>query len=157
MNQVIRILAVVIRLRDSNVRYKIAYRRSIYNGYDAQNGDDLDQAIFDFFRQKNPTQILWEFVGPYIENQDLSHLLKTFTPKNIPLIIMPNLSSLNELELDRLQQNDTTFHPIDRSVTLFYRSNMDATHENWVFLPQEIRISIDYKVYAQLAQTIFPY
>ena len=158
MNQVIRILSFVKRLRDSNLRYMIAYRRTAYNGYDIQNGDELDQTIFDYFNQKTPTTIRWEFIGLDTGNINLTHILNTFTPRNIPLIIItPRLDSLSAMELDSSQVNNTTFPLLNRLVTLFYRSNMDDTHENWMWLPTEVRININYKIYIQQAQTIFPY
>lgn len=157
MNQVIRILAFVKRLKDSNLRYKIAYRRTVYNGYGIQNGDELDQAIFDYFNQKDPTTIGWEYIGLDTGNLDLSQILNTFTPRNIPLIISPRLDSLSAIELDNLQVNNTTFPVQNRLVTLFYRSNMDDTHENWVWLPTEVRININYQIYIQQAQTVFSY
>ncbi len=154
MNQVIRILAFVKRLKDSSLRYKIAYQRTVYNGYDIQNGDELDRAIFDYFNDKKPTTIGWEFIDIDTGNLNLSHILNTFTPRNIPLIITPRLDGLNEIELDNLQVNNTTFPVQNRLVTLFYRSNMDDTQENWVWLPTEVRVNINYKIYIQQAQTI---
>jgi hypothetical protein len=156
MNQAVRILAFVKRLRDSNLRYKIAYRRTVNNGYNVQNGDELDQAIYDYFNQKGPTTIDWEYICIDTGNLNLATILNTFTPRNIPLIISPSLGSLSAMELDNLQVNNTTFSTQNRLVTLFYRSNMDNTHENWVWLPTEVRININYKRYIQLAQTIFP-
>jgi len=157
MNQVIRILAFVKCLKDSNLRYKIAYRRTVYNGYDNQNGDELDNAILDYFNDKNPTTIGWEFIGIDTGNLNLTHILNTFTPRNIPLIITPRLDGLNEIELDNLQVNNTTFPEQNKLITLFYRSNMDDTHDNWVWLPTEVRVNINYKIYIQQAQTIFPF
>ncbi len=157
MNQVIRILAFVKRLKDSNLRYKIAYRRTVYNGYDIQNGDELDKAILDYFNDKNPTTIGWEFIGIDTGNLNLTHILNTFTPRNIPLIITPRLDGLNEIELDNLQVNNTTFPVQNKLVTLFYRTNMDDTHDNWVWLPTEVRVNINYKIYIQQAQTIYPF
>lgn len=157
MNQVIRILAFVERLKDSNLRYKIAYRRTVYNGYDIQNGDELDKAILDYFNDKNPTTIGWDFIGIDTGNLNLTHILNTFTPRNIPLIITPKIDGLNEIELDNLQVNNTTFPVQNKLVTLFYRSNMDNTHDNWVWLPIEVRVIINYKIYIQQAQTIFPF
>jgi hypothetical protein len=157
MNQVIRILLFVKRLRDSNLRYMIAYRRTVYNTYDIQNGDELDQAIFDYFNDKKPTVIRWEFVEIDTGNLNLAHILNTFTPGNIPLIITPRLDGLNEMELENLQVNNTTFQVQNKLVTLFYRSNLDKTHENWVWLPTEVRININYKIYSQWTKTIFPF
>lgn len=157
MRQAIRILLFIKRLRDSNIRYMIAYRRTIYNGYDIQNGDDLDKAIFNYFNEKQPTTIRWEFAGIDTGNLNLSHILSTFTPKNIPLIIIASLDGLNAIELDNIQVNNITFPVQNKEVTLFYRSNMDETHENWLWLPTDIRISLNAKIYLQLSQTIFPF
>jgi hypothetical protein len=157
MNQVIRILGFVKRLRNGNLRYKIAYRRTIYNGYDSQNGDELDQAIFEYFDDKDPTAIGWECIEIDNGTLDLTHILNTFMPKNIPLIISPRLDDLNAMELDDLQMSNTTFSIQNRQVTLFYRTNMNDKHENWVLLPTGVRININYKRYIPLAQTIFPY
>jgi|YelNatPaOPRAMG01_1025707.scaffolds.fasta_scaffold45020_2 hypothetical protein len=157
MNQVIRILAYIKRVRDFNLRYKIAYRRAIYNGYDVQNGDEVDQAIYDYFNQKETTKIGWEYIGIDTGDLNLTNILNTFTPRNIPLIIWPSLDGLSAMELDNLQVNKTTFPTQNRLVTLFYRSNMDNTHENWEWLPTQIRININYKRCIQLAQTIFPF
>lgn len=155
MNQIIRILYFVKGLRNSTLRYKIAYRRTVYNRYDIQKGDELDQAIFDYFNQKEPTTIGWEYFE--IDTGNLTHILNTFTPRNIPLIISPRLDGLSGIDLDNLQINYTTFREQNRLVTLFFRSNMDDTHENWIWLPTDIRITLNYKMYIPLAQTIFPY
>ena len=157
MNQVIRILAFVKRLRDSNLRYKAAYRRSIYVGYNIEIGDEIDQAIFDYFNQKTPTSISWEFVGIDTGNLNLSHILNTFTPLNIPLIISPSLDNLNTIELDYIKSNNVSFQIQNCQVTLFYRSNMDDTHENWIWLPSEVRFSYNFRTYKQLVRTIFLY
>lgn len=157
MKQAIRILLFIKRLRDSNIRYMILYRRTIYNGYNVQNGDDLDQAIFNYFNDKQPTTIRWEFTDIDTGNLNLSHILNTFTSKNIPLIITASLDGLNTIELDNIQVNNTTFPVQNKEVTLFYRSNMDETHENWLWLPTDIRISVNAKIYLQLSQTIFPF
>ena len=58
MNQAIRILAFVKQLKDSNLRYKIAYRRTIYYGYNILNGDELDYAIYNHFNQIGPQQLV---------------------------------------------------------------------------------------------------
>lgn len=157
MNQVIRILSFVQRLRDSNLRYKIVYRRVNYNGYNIENGDELDQAIFDYFNQKKPTLINWEFVGIDTGNLNLTHVLNTFTPLNIPLIITASLDNLTTIELDYIQSNNITFQIQNAQVTLFYRSNVDVTHENWIWLPSEVRFSFNFKTYKQFAQTIIQY
>jgi hypothetical protein len=157
MNQVIRVLAFVKRLKDSNLRYKIAYRRTVYNGYDIQNGDELDNAILDCFNDKKPTTIGWKFIGIDSGNLNLTHILNTFTPRKIPLIINPRLDGLNEIELDNLQVNNTTFQVQNKLVTLFYGSNMDDTHNNWAWLPTDVRVIINYKIYIKQAQTIFPF
>ena len=156
MNQVIRILAIVFRYKDHTFRYKIAYRRTYYQGYDIATGDALDVEIYSFFEAKTPTQIWWE-VSEFDTGRDLSHVLNTFQPKVIPLIIGAkiNPSSLSQHELDQLQNR--SFPNENREVTLFYRTNMTEQHEDWPFLPTFIRISIDYRYYVQLAQTVFPY
>jgi hypothetical protein len=157
MNQVIRILLFVKRLRDSNLTYKIAYRRELYNGYEFQNGDELDQAIFNFFNDKQPTTIRWEVSEIDTENLNLSHFLNTFTHKNITLIINSSLDGLSAMELDNIQMNHTIFPIQNKEVTLFYRSILNETHENWLWLPTDVRISVNAKIYIQRSQTIFPF
>ena len=87
----------------------------------------------------------------------MRHILNTFTPRNIPLIISPCLDNLSALELDNLQINRTQFQIQNRQVTLFNRSNMDENHVNWMWLPTDVRVDINYKTNIQLAQTIFPF
>jgi hypothetical protein len=157
MNQAIRILLFEKRLRDSNLTYKIAYRRTLYNGYEFQNGDELDQVIFNFFNDKQPTTIRWEVSEIDTENLNLSHILKTFTPKNIQLIITASLDGLNAMELDNIQMNNAIFPIQNKEVTLFYRSILDETHENWLWLPTDVRISVNANIYIQQSQTIFPF
>lgn len=83
--------------------------------------------------------------------------LNTFSPQNIPLIISPKISSLNIYKLDNLASSNITFPLQNRLVTLFYLSNLNEKHPNWMYIPIDIRIDIDSNNYIDLAQTIFPY
>jgi hypothetical protein len=159
MDQIIRILYISFRYRDSNLRYKVVYLRTNYRGYNIVLGDILDQEIYRFFENLNPIQIIWELYDVHTENNDYSRYFNTFRAQLIPLLIHPRLASnpLDIYEYDRIQAKGETFRVINRQVTLLYRANMDENHENWCNLPAQIRIDIDNKIQARIAQTVFPY
>lgn len=157
MNQAIRIISFIKRIKDSNLRYKIVYRRTVYSGYNIQTGDELDHAIYNYLNQLNPTTISWEYIGVDTEFLNLRHILNTFTSRNIPLIITPCLDNLSAMELDNLQINRTEFKIQNCQITMFYRYNMDENHINWMWLPTDVRIDINYKSNIHLSQTIFTF
>ena len=160
MNQILRILGITFRFKDGNLRYKIAYLRTNYENYNPQTGDEIDTAIFEFFQSKPGTpQVRWEYVDIYNPMVNLSHILDGFSNKEIPLIISPKLDiySLSPFEQDALVNDGVTYPIQNKKITLLYRSNMDENHPYWPWLPTLVQIEVDYKVYVQLAQTIFPY
>ncbi|PIF34095.1 hypothetical protein CLU81_4729 [Flavobacterium sp. 9] len=158
MNKIVRILRVTFNFKIGNLTYKIAYLRNINdNDYDMENGDVLDQAIFVLFSAKNPTNIIWEYFGRHNQNIDLSRYSIGFSSKNIPLIISAKLSeSLSLFELDDLANKGTVFTDQNRTVKLFFRTNVNEEHDFYSFLPTSIRVAIDRSIYIDLAQTILP-
>lgn len=160
MSQILRILAITFRFKDGNFRYKIAYLRTNYENYNSQTGDEIDTAIFEFFQSKpGAPQVRLEYIQTYNPNVNLSYILNDFIKKIIPLIISAkfDIYSLSPFVQDALA-NDGAVYPIqNKKISLLYRSNMDENHLYFDFLPSSVQIDIDYKIYAQLAQTIFPY
>lgn len=158
MRKSIRVLSMVFTFRSGqpNLRYKIAYHRNIYNGDDIQNGDILDQVIYDFFKALNPKQIGWELIQLDM-GQDLNHLFVGFNSRNIPLIISANLNGLNTIEIQNLADADITFTNQHRELTLFCRKIMDENDYYKPLLPDEVRVSLLNNLYVQKAQTIHSY
>lgn len=160
MNQILRILGITFRFKDGNLPYKIAYLRTNYENYNPETGDEIDTAILEFFQSKpGAPQVRWEYVEIYNPNVNLSHILNGFTIKIIPLIISPKIDiySMSHFEQDALANNGVVYPIQNKQISLLYRSNMDENHQYWPWLPTSVQIDIDYKIYVQLAQTIFPY
>ncbi len=156
MNQIIRILSLVFRFKKGNFRYKIAYLRTNYDGYNISTGDLIDNLIYQYFSAKGPAQIQREYSATYNPSADLSRFLYTFKSHNIPLVISAHIdfSSMTVFELDEIKQSNKIFPNQNVQITLFYRETLNENHEYWIYLPTDVRIAVDHNQYLQLAATI---
>ena len=155
MSQLTRVLAVVFQQSNGVLRFKIAYKRSLYPDYDIKDGDQLDESILRFFQNLNPTKVYWECIS--CDQQELGAALAGLTCNIIPLVIFPTLDGLDVYQKDAITQQNQIITPRQGEVTLYYRPNITEDHEYWKLLPKSIDSRVHYNFFVNLDVTTTAY
>lgn len=159
MNQILRILTVVTKLKKGTFTFKIAYLRDEYEGYNKDDGDEIDHGIFNHFESFNPLKIQWSHKIKYYLLKDLNHLSSGFTKRQITLVIAPNLDDIatDLTTLDAISVNHNSFATKNCKITLMHREGLSSSDDDWQLLPTFIEIAISRENYLQIAESVFPY
>ncbi len=90
MNMALRVLSVSFLVYRWNVKYKIAYARTMYKGYDLQAGDEIDHAIKKVFQSKKPQINEWLYIEPY-NPERVIEAITYLEPISLPLVISSDI------------------------------------------------------------------